>query len=172
MKPILKITSQLHMAICIYKTDINWYTYLRNSNATEVYFWRSRLDKLGIDKNEWFYFLSKEEKSILGRGKFRYLEYTTVEDSWLEYGQKCGSPNFNDYKTLITDVLNLEKKTSRIQGIFISNVQWLPENKLIPIQEKLFKSINAQNPFRTDSIPDNITNELNNKFTNIIMRKR
>jgi len=158
------------MAICIYKTDVNWHSYLRSINATEVYFWRSRLDKLGVSENDWFYFMSREENVIVGRGRFRSLDDTTVGDAWHSYRHKCGAPDFVEYQKLIKEALKLEDVTDKIQCIVLNNVQWLPENNRIPVSEELFNNIDARNPFRTDSIPDSLASILNDRFINIIKR--
>ena len=78
-------------------TDPKWWSYIKNSNLTEVNYWCKKSFQV-IEEGDFFFFLKRKsqgekgERHVVGCAKFVRFECLNPIDAWKKYGEGNGHP--------------------------------------------------------------------------------
>jgi hypothetical protein len=125
---------------CIHTTDPNWIEYLRNNAINNPVFWkRPNLERnLDLIVNDYFYFVERVTRLVVGRGRYNNQIHMTKEVAWERYGNRLGSPTEDRFYTNINSVLGAENELVRIKCIELDEVEWLSRDLLFYFDEATY----------------------------------
>ncbi|WP_029420698.1 HNH endonuclease [Alicyclobacillus macrosporangiidus] len=129
------------MKIFVGLTDNNWYNYLCRLQPDEVNFWQptGRRTFRAIERNGLFLFkLHSPLDYIVGGGFFVRHSFLPVSLAWEAFGQKNGTPDFEDF----IHAIHKYRKTDRFRDpdpvigcIILASPFFFPQHQWIPAPE-------------------------------------
>jgi hypothetical protein len=148
------------MNSCIYTTDPNWLSSLRNHPLQTVNFWRKDHKKFTLSPGAHIYFKIRKTSWIAGRAEFSNQTSRSIADAWKEFGLGNGVGSEDELKHRAHYVLDITPGEP-VNCLILKKVEFLQEGNYIEITNKEYPP--AQNPFRI--LDDNRIARIRHEFS-------
>lgn len=125
------------MKHCIYNTDPNWLASLAKNGVTDnVNFWRKDKRKLNLLEGASLFFKKRGTQEIVGRGIFREMKMSTLQQAWEEFGKGNGADTFEEFTERAAEVIHIDSED--VCCIILDRLEFLSDEDTYTVPESFF----------------------------------